>query len=162
MSTPPCFSCQEVLSCEDSALSTTGSIVGILTFATAIIIGLQVWYNSIRNAERNIIDLASLLASRLNTLKALVHKVDVASQSGRLQPGPASDHLHQAFDRLRDPLGEGEYLFLELEGGAKDDGKRPYLARAKFVIREKDIRESVGKLEKAIDDLKVVAQEVME
>ncbi|KAL5325195.1 hypothetical protein ACEPPN_006319 [Leptodophora sp. 'Broadleaf-Isolate-01'] len=78
MSTPVCVSCQENLSCSDSPLSVTANIIGILTFAGALMISAQVYFNSMRNAERNITEMVSTLQSKY----ADFQRLDLKLQNG--------------------------------------------------------------------------------
>jgi len=56
MSTPAYVSCQESLSCGENPLSVTGNIIGILTFIRALMLSIQVYVYSMKNADRKIFE----------------------------------------------------------------------------------------------------------
>ncbi|KAH6718537.1 hypothetical protein BKA61DRAFT_670957 [Leptodontidium sp. MPI-SDFR-AT-0119] len=85
MSTPVCVSCQENLSCSDSPLSVTANIIGILTFAGALMISAQVYFNSMRNAERNITEMVSTLQSKYADFQRLDLKLQTEMQRSHLR-----------------------------------------------------------------------------
>lgn len=75
MATPTCFPRQDPQSCRDSALSVTGNVIGILTFAGAVLISVQVYINSIRNAEGNLKEATETFRSRVEDVRSLQDKL---------------------------------------------------------------------------------------
>lgn len=57
----------------DSPLSVTASIAGILTFAAAILASIYVRYNSLRNAEKEIINTLESVSVTLNEIQPIAH-----------------------------------------------------------------------------------------
>lgn len=63
----------------DSPLSATASIARILTFAVAILASIYVRYNSLRNAEKEIIN-------TLESVSATLNEIQPISQAGSTDP----------------------------------------------------------------------------
>ncbi|KAI0384270.1 hypothetical protein F5Y04DRAFT_249405 [Hypomontagnella monticulosa] len=154
MSAPNCVSCEGVLSCEDSPLSVTGNIVGILTFVSAILISAQVYFNSMRNADRNIRDLMATFESRYDELVRLERKL----RSSHID-GSSSGKFHHTLDGVCATIYEAKALLGQLcdEWSSR---RRRMLTRAKFVLREDIIREGMEKTETGIEILRGLADDV--
>jgi hypothetical protein len=157
MASPTCVSCQEVLSCNDSPLSVTGNIIGILTFAGAILISIQVYVNAMRNAERNMFEMTDTFRSRLGEADRFVRKLQEQSDSGNREQNYL---IHQAQDQVRFELQRAEDLLHQLDP-SRYDGRNRMWARARFVLREDMLKEGLEKTEKAVTSLKEVANEVL-
>ncbi|KAN0099846.1 hypothetical protein V8E51_013621 [Hyaloscypha variabilis] len=156
MSAATCVSCQEILSCGDSPLSVTGNVIGILTFAGALIISIQVYINSIRNADRRMCDMTDTLRSRVHEVQHLNDKLQ--GQSSCIDED-LRGRLGWAIHRVNVPLREAEDVLHRLACD-RDYRKRQLLIRARFVFAEDIVREGLEKTEKAMETLKDVADDV--
>ena len=158
MSTPACTACQDVLSCGDSPLSITGNVIGILTFAAALLISIQVYVNSMRNADRNILELTETFRSRVDEVRYLDDKLQ------RRRTG-LNDELAQrvsyAMQQAEVPFGEAGALLRRLDG-SRYDGSRRLWARAQFVLREDLLKQGLQKTENAMGTLREIANEALE
>ncbi|PVH76333.1 hypothetical protein DL98DRAFT_657554 [Cadophora sp. DSE1049] len=150
MSTPNCVSCQERLSCDDSLLSVTGNIIGILTFAGALFISIQVYAHSMRNAEWTLREMRATLESRYEEVEHLMRKLE-AQDRHHIEEN-LRRRLVIALDQARGPLHAIGTLLQELDSRNYDGGKKLWL-RAKFIQREEMIKDGLAKTESAIGTL---------
>ena len=156
MNISTCVSCQDVLSCEDSPLSVTGNIIGILTFAGALMISIQVYVNAMMNADRNMFEITNTFRSRVDEVESLKHKLQ--ENSGRID-GHLIQRVEIALDRVRDLLSQA-YALLERVDNRSYGGKRRLWFRAKFVLRADLVKEGLEKTAMAMDSLREVASDV--
>jgi hypothetical protein len=141
MASQACVSCQDFLSCNDSPLSVTGNVIGILTFASAILIGMQVYVNAMRNAERNMFEMTDTFRTRLDEAQRLAHKLQEQNDlNNREQDGL----VYGALRRVSDELGRAGNLLDRLEP-SRYDGRKRLWARAQFILREDMIKEGLEK-----------------
>jgi hypothetical protein len=159
MSTPACVSCQESLSCDDSPLSVTGNIIGILTFAGAIAISIQVYFNAMKNADRQIFEMMYTFRSRLEEVKLLRDKLE--KKSMHTLNGAQGERLNSEMDRVAVLFAEADHRFSQLNDRRYNRTGR-LLNRAKFVVKENLIKDGLEKIEKAMEVLKQVANDVLE
>jgi hypothetical protein len=156
MSTPGCVSCKENLSCGDSPLSITGNVIGILTFVSAIIIALQVYIDSMRNAESKLKDMEDTLRLHYDKVNSLVTKLRVQSMN---VDNDLQTRLMLTLGRIQVPLMTASDLLEEVTS-FQHRGKSRVWRRAKFIIREDLIKEGIAKIEKAMQPVNEVANEV--
>jgi hypothetical protein len=156
MTTPSCVSCQERLSCGDSPLSITGNVIGILTFASAILISIQVYYNSMRNADGNIFEMTNTLQSRVEEAQILFRKLQQVDSINENQ----RQRLEVAFRQVKDSLVRASDLLERLRTDTYD-GKRRLWIRAQFVARKNLIKEGIEKTAKAMKTLREVSNDLL-
>lgn len=146
-----------VLSCVDSPLSVTGNVIGILTFLGALLITIQVYVNSMRNAERNLAEMMESFQSRIMELQRLGGRL---MNQERRNSGHAelSERLSHAMGRVAVSVKEADDLLRRINPG-RYDGKRRLWVRAKFIMREELLMKGLGDIEKSIEALKGVANE---
>lgn len=120
MSTPVCVSCQENLSCSDSPLSVTANIIGILTFAGALMISAQVYFNSMRNAERNITEMVSTLQSKYADFQRLDLKLQNGMQRSHVDD-PLQHRVAVTLSGAYNSLDETKELLRRLKPGFYPD-----------------------------------------
>ncbi|PVH68876.1 hypothetical protein DL98DRAFT_599142 [Cadophora sp. DSE1049] len=156
-SQPACVSCQDVISCSDSPLSVTGNVIGILTFVGAFLVTVQVYFNSMRNAERNIHEMTETLHSRIGEVRHLEKKV----KGSRAEIDDAHrERIESALNQVHEPM-ESVYRLLERIDEGRYDGKRRLWLRAQFILREDLIKEGLEKSEKAMGLLREAANDVL-
>jgi hypothetical protein len=156
MSTPVCVSCKENLSCGDSPLSITGNVIGILTFVSAIIIALQVYVDSMRNAESKLKEMEDTLRLQYDKVNSLVTKLRVQSKN---LDDDLKTRLMLALGRVQQPLVRASDLLGEVTD-IQHQRKNRVWRRAKFIIREDMIKEGIEKIDKAMQPMNEVASEI--
>jgi hypothetical protein len=158
MTTSTCVPCEKILFCEDGPLSTTSNILGILTFMSALIISIQVYVNSIRHADRQMLELESTFESRVHEVRSLSRKIELRADAvdGRL-----AQRLQTVMPRVQIYLDELSDLNGKLHSRRRGRRGR-FWARAKFVLVQDIIAQGLEKAGKALEDLRGVANDVFE
>jgi len=150
-------SCLESLSCDDSPLSITGNVVGILTFAVALILGAQAYFNSLRNASMDIYEMDRELGGwydRMEYLEqALRQRMHGADNNGEMRglierASETHDHAASTIQELR----ELSYVL---------DPRHARWWRLKYLMREGRLREMRYKTEKALQDFDKTATDAI-
>ncbi|KAF2664600.1 hypothetical protein BT63DRAFT_93482 [Microthyrium microscopicum] len=123
MSTPVCVSCRENLSCSDSPLSVTGNIIGILTFAGALVISIQVYYNSMINANRNTLEMIADFRAQIRKLIRLQTQTETQIEQ---MNDDQKNRLLDAFIQCEDSRTKaGHYLVVLGKSRVTGQGPRP-------------------------------------
>ena len=157
MDTSASTACQHVLSCSDSPLSITGNVIGILTFAGALMISIQIYMNSMRNADRNIFEMTETFRSRVDEVQYLYGKVQ---RRGSCLDGELAQRVGYAMSRAEVPLKDAVALLHQLQAHRYDRRGRLW-ARVKFVLTEDIIKQGLEKTESAMATLREVANEAL-
>ncbi|KAH7310933.1 hypothetical protein BKA65DRAFT_161432 [Rhexocercosporidium sp. MPI-PUGE-AT-0058] len=158
MSTPACVSCQESLSCSDSPLSVTANIIGILTFTGALMISTHVYFDKMINAERNILEMMSMLEMKFGDFQHLAAKLEIELRRG-FGGGELDHRVIAALRGAERSLDETHRLLDRLRPDSYDRGNRLWL-RAKFMQREEMIRGAMAKMETGMTTLREVANDI--
>ena len=141
-----CVSCQERLSCADSALSITGNVIGILTFVGAAIISIQVYLNLMRNATREIDIMLRRLELRIVELQHLQSLLEIEKDSS----GTLKEMLAHGLRRARQILADSEHLFLKVSRGTEGTTIR-FLTRRMFAYVAGDLKKCIEEANEALD-----------
>ncbi len=149
---PPnsCFSCQ------DSGLSTTASIAGILTFLYALAAGLFFYSKSIANSRaemealRESLDLSFTEAKRSITL-IFRHLGDAPGG------GPLGHELQVTLNRVREQL-ESLASRRELRDWGSASRSKKVTRRLRFVAMREDLMKHIVEKDKMMDDLRRVQE----
>ncbi|KIN05379.1 hypothetical protein OIDMADRAFT_177567 [Oidiodendron maius Zn] len=147
MSLPACVSCQERLSCADSALSITGNVIGILTFVGAAIISIQVYLNSIRNATQEIFIMMHRLQSRIAEVQQLQYLLEIENDVDRT----LKEMLAFDIQRASKVLVESNDLLNRVTRSGINGKRTRFLTGVKFIYRADDLKRYTGELDDALD-----------
>jgi hypothetical protein len=153
MTVPACVSCQERLSCTDSALSITGNVIGILTFVGAAIISIQVYLNSIRNATWEISIMSRRLESRIAEVQHLQNLLEIENDIG----GTLKKMLAFDVQRAGQVLAESEHLLVEVSRSGTKGKRNRFLTSAKFVYMADDLKRCIGEADDILDMIRGAA-----
>lgn len=156
MSSTTCVPCEQALSCDDSPLSITGNVVGILTFAVALVLGAQAYFNSLRSARMDIYETVREMRGWRERLQYLDRTL-----SDRTQVHQDTEDVQSLMKRARDSAMKCVDFHNQLEMTLRDVGeKRDKFWRSRYLVRESQIRELRYKAEKAIQDFDKAANDV--
>lgn len=159
MNASGCVACEARLSCDDSPLSITGNIIGILTFAGAIAISIQVYFNAMRNADQHMEEMMYTFESRVREVDLLRRKLEEKSEH---IGGDQGERLGREMNRTRELFIQAFGLLTQLRDDNRYNSRRHWLlARAKFVVKENLIKEGLEKIDKAMEMLKGIANDVL-
>jgi hypothetical protein len=147
MTVPACVSCQETLSCADSALSITGNVIGILTFVGAAIISIQVYLNSVRNATREISIMMHRLQSRIAKVQHLQNLLEMENDIGRT----LKKMLVFDVQRAGQVLAESNALLASVTRSGINGKRARFLTSAKFIYMADDLKRCTGEIDDALD-----------
>lgn len=145
MTVPACVSCQERLSCADSPLSITGNVIGILTFVGAAIISLQIYLNSLRNANEEIYIMSRRLESKIAEVQHLQNLLRIENEISEV----LKEMLAPSVKRAGAVLKESENLLLQIRRGTGDKRGR-FLTSAKFVYLADDLKKCIGEADEVL------------
>ncbi|KAK1751125.1 hypothetical protein QBC47DRAFT_392279 [Echria macrotheca] len=130
------------LDCSDSALSVTGNVIGILTFALAAIASLGLYIRTIRDSEGELREARMQFRKRLDDLRRLIERVNThfSESNGMDIPliGEAMGRLIQLVNRATKVLHEidgkiqGGWVLDEL--GRSSTMVETFRGRARFII----------------------------
>jgi hypothetical protein len=148
MSVPVCVSCQEKLSCADSALSITGNVIGILTFVGAALISILVYLNSLRNADREIYIMSRRLESRIDEVRHFQNLLKIENEIS----GVLKEMLAPGVLRASANLKDSESLLRKIRRDTGDERGR-LRSSAKFVYLADHLKKCI---EEADDVLGIV------
>jgi len=155
-----------VLSCEDSPLSTTGNVLGILTFAAAIYVSVLVYVNSMRSASKRYSDMLERLELRYREAEHLRYKLEARQHTSASddRPNPINHvRIQIALNCTVKPLGEAMRALQKFRGrDLRRRGTMDFQGRVRFVMQEDAVQDLLGKVEKAVGDLRDVADDILE
>jgi hypothetical protein len=129
MSKPACTACQDVLSCGDSPFSITGNVIGILTFAAALLISIQVYVNLMRSVGRNILEITQTFRSRVDEVIYLEDKLERRQAD---LDGELGERVRHAMYQARQPIEKPRVLLEQLDNN-RYDGSRRLWARVRLL-----------------------------
>lgn len=158
MSSPTCISCQNPLSCNDSGLSVTGNIFGILTFATTLLMTIGIYNNLFKNARSRSQDLAMNLASlaaEFNNLHRRFEGVESEIDNELFR------RLEFAMNQVNEPLNYANVLFSKFDMDCGYTKRSRYFAGVKYIMAEDRIMEAMNKVEKKMNTLREVKSDVL-
>ncbi|PSN66688.1 hypothetical protein BS50DRAFT_676436 [Corynespora cassiicola Philippines] len=153
MDTSTCVSCEKRLSCDDSPLSITSSIIGILTFVGTIEISIQVYFNSIKKAKRDMCHMRDAFQSRMREVRMLIMVIERKFEQALRTSNETSTPL---YDGARSRLIEAENLLQQLNS-RQWLGKNRLWIRAKFVMRDNLIKKGLEILNVAVKEMRELA-----
>jgi hypothetical protein len=159
MSTPNTGTC---LSCQDSGLSITGNVIGILTLAYALAAGFYLYYNSFKNAKRELYDLENILEARYHEASHLESMLIPLTHTHTGGPHYQQVYrIQEASERSKDFLNEARELLYRLHSrrGAPSTRSRVFIA-GRFIASKEKMVAMVGEAEKALVDLREAVNQV--
>lgn len=102
--------------CSDSPLSVTGNVIGILTFAYVLVVGIWWRVNIVNNAQSELMDLWHEHQQRDKRVKYLGRKAENLSPFNALEPTKVLGYAEDELKKIR-TKDEGKILRLtELRG----------------------------------------------
>jgi hypothetical protein len=164
MSTPTTTS-PIVLSCKDSPLSTTSNVLGILTFAAAACVSVLLYVDSIRSANKRFKDMVEGLELRYREADHVRGKLEAGQRIVRYGRPSQVDHqrIEMALGRTMEPLREAMNVLEQLRGhGLRRRGTMDFQGRVRFVMKEDAVQDLLSRVEKAVEVLREVANDVLE
>jgi hypothetical protein len=172
MSSSNCVSCQEQLSCGDSPLSVTGNVIGILTFAYAIL-GTVIYYiGAISNSQRYLNRLRDDLNDlRLNAVKIDTRVGKMITDTASLEPSDR-EALQQRRSRLQNAMSQKVFNSLRKQltwaNIRRDENEettgwyRRWRQRVNYVASEENVRKQLQELKECISALEHEETEILE
>ncbi len=127
----------------------------MLTFAGAFMISIQVYVNSMRNANRNIFEMTEKFRSRLDEVQYQYGKLQ---RHARCLDEEFAQRVGSAMHRAEVPLRDAVALLHKLDTN-RHDGRSRLRTRAKFVLTEDLVKQGLEKAENAMAALREVANE---
>lgn len=150
-------SCQPILSCEDSALSITGSLIGILTLAYAIFITVLYRTQELGNANEDIQRIARRIQREFLSLRSsfgwaedLRDSIDMPDEFWRVADGllkEADATFNNSLKLLIPSVGRDHRIW------------RVWVQRGRFLSRKADIQQDLDDMLRIRSSMDAICQE---
>lgn len=150
--------CEAVLSCGDSALSITGSLIGILTFAYALIITVLYRTRALGNADQDIQYFGRQIEREIRSFRSSIKWLQSLHE--------ADDKPLEGWDAASSLIQEAERIFQESEKLFRPtmDGNYPkwrlLLEKGRFLSRKTEIQKYLGDILQIRSNLEAKSQEL--
>lgn len=150
--------CEAILSCGDSALSITGSLIGILTFAYALIITVLYRTRALGNADQDIQYFGRQIEREIRSFRSSIKWLQSLHE--------ADDKPLEVWDAASSLIQEAERIFQEAEKLFRPtmDGKYPkwrlLLEKGRFLSRKTEIQKYLGDILQIRSNLEAKSQEL--
>lgn len=158
------FSNPVQLACSDSPLSIAGNISGILTFGFALIVGIQIRANALRNAKYEMLEMKSRLESRARDVYALqakvINAIEKHDQLHALEPYLKS-HLRNLMSEMRKPMLEAQSLLSRVYQERSSTWYRVVYS-TRFIVEKTSIQQSLDQLDYRVSNLREAASDALD
>lgn len=150
--------CEAVLSCGDSPLSVTGSVVGIFTFAYALIITILYRTRELGNADQEIQYLGRQIEREVRSFGSSIKWMRTLCET--------DDRSFEFWDAANSLVKEAEIIFQKSEKLFRHsmDGNYPkwrlLLERGRFLSRKTEIQKYLGDILQIRSSLEAKSQEL--
>lgn len=150
-----CTPCENIGYCEDSELSTTGSLLRIITFVYVILATVNILILRFRSADHERAQLMNSISAKLRCFRQMESQIEK-----RLNVSTVDPDLR---DLMRSQLVEGARVMDSLHNGIRFDagwGRASRLKqRGKFVLNQEQLKELLQKIDAALSDLSALLGE---
>lgn len=153
-------------SCADSKLSQTASIVGILTFAYAILLGFLAYSRLIRKSAaescKDIHEAMESLDSIYEEARLFVERVERGIPIWQLETGHQArdqERVQNAYHSLRRTIDELESMIAKFRSSCKDRSGRCPSTWAKFTLRKRAIDRGMAKAREELENVRWMMQD---
>lgn len=149
-------SCHQVLSCGDSPLSITGNLIGILTFAYAIIITVLYRTQELGNANQDIMRIAGQIEREFFSLQSTVNLIKELLRD--------NDLFAEVRSRASDSIREAEVAFQESVALLRPSPHyeprkwKLMIERGRFLSRKADIQKRLDDILRIRSNLEALSQ----